>query len=100
MTPQGSLDLSFKAVSRDFQLRGMWFFVSLFCVGIIYAGYRGCLFVGGKRIVWDRGSKFKLGILFLLLVLLTYILGMVLIFVATLVASIITWINFFCTKKQ
>ncbi|MDR1483335.1 MAG: hypothetical protein LBT09_00775 [Planctomycetaceae bacterium] len=97
MMPQGSLDLSFRAVSLEFRLRLIWFFVSIFCVGLVYVGYKGCL-LAGKRFVFDRPMNLRLGVLALLLTLLSFILGMVVIFIATLIASIILWINFFRTK--
>ncbi|MDR2643316.1 MAG: hypothetical protein LBC74_11040 [Planctomycetaceae bacterium] len=97
MTPQGSLDLSFRAVSQDFKLRGICFLASLFCAGIVYIGYKGCLVVG-KRFVLDRRVNLRLGILSLLLMLLSFLVGMIVIFVVISIAAIILWINFFFVK--
>jgi hypothetical protein len=47
-TPQGSLDLSFRAMSDKTGSRVVWFFVSLFCLGVIYFAYKGCLIVGKR----------------------------------------------------
>ncbi|MDR1478765.1 MAG: hypothetical protein LBJ00_07465 [Planctomycetaceae bacterium] len=48
-TPQGSLDLSLRALSDNTGSRVIWFFVSLICVGVVYLIYK-VFIIAGKRL--------------------------------------------------
>ncbi|MDR2171987.1 MAG: hypothetical protein LBP59_17720 [Planctomycetaceae bacterium] len=97
-TPQGSLDLSFRALSDDAGVRFFWFMAALILIGIIYAFYNGFLFTV-NRFVFDRKINFRFGILFTLLMFLSLLAGLLIIFVLALIVTIILWINFFRTKE-
>ncbi|MDR2761833.1 MAG: hypothetical protein LBB88_04455 [Planctomycetaceae bacterium] len=48
-TPQGSLDLSFRAASSEVKQRFFWLIISLLCTSIVYVGYKGISILAKPR---------------------------------------------------